>query len=314
MFAACPRGDWRQPVQYRAAAPYPAPCSAYVAPLYLPMAVGHYENFPVASLLLPRRLRPAVRAIYRFARSADDIADEGQASADERRAALHAYSQALSACERGQVEQVPAPLAPIFQPLAQAMTEHHLPWQACHDLLSAFEQDVCTLRYGTQAALLDYCRRSANPVGRLMLGLYRHPGDATALAQADAICTGLQLTNFCQDVAIDWDRGRLYIPLDELAAHGLTDRAVRALPEQRNLPVWQALMAGQTARARRLLQAGAPLPRTLGGRIGWELRLVIQGGLRILERVDAARGNVFDHRPVLGARDWALMFWRTLAP
>lgn len=274
------------------------------------MAVGHYENFPVASLLLPRRLRPAVQAIYRYARSADDIADEGNASDAERLAALHAYAQALHACEKGQEQQLPPALAPIFQPLAQAMREHALPWQACHDLLSAFRQDVSTTRYADAASLLDYCRRSADPVGRLMLGLYRHTGNRQNLSQADAICTGLQLANFCQDVGIDWQRGRLYIPLDELGAYGLS---AEQLPDCRTLPAWQALMAAQTARARSLLQAGRPLPRQLGGRIGWELRLVIQGGLRILERVDAVRGNVFDHRPVLGTRDWALMFWRTLA-
>lgn len=274
------------------------------------MAVGHYENFPVASLLLPRHLRPAVQAIYRYARSADDIADEGTALPAERLAALQDYAQALHACEQGQEQQLPAALAPVFVPLAQAMREHALPWQACHDLLSAFMQDVGTHRYAAAAGLLDYCQRSANPVGRLMLGLYRHTGDSRSLEQADAICTGLQLTNFCQDVAIDWQRGRLYIPLEELSAHGLP---AAHLPDCRALPAWQALMAAQTARARRLLLSGAPLPRRLGGRIGWELRLVIQGGLRILERVDAVRGNVFDHRPVLGARDWMLMFWRTLA-
>lgn len=288
-----------------------ARCRVFSSSLFSLMAVGHYENFPVASLLLPRRLRPAVRALYRYARSADDIADEGEATAEQRLAALQAYAAAVDLCEQGQVQRVDPALAPVFVPLAQVMQDYQLSWQPCRDLLSAFMQDVRVQHYDSEAALLDYCRRSADPVGRLMLGLYGHAADADSLRQADAICTGLQLTNFCQDVAIDWQRQRLYLPLDELAAHGLPPQD---LPACRQQPAWAALMAQQTARARSLLQTGAPLPKRLGGRIGWELRLVIQGGLRILERVDAVQGNVFDSRPVLGARDWARMFWRTLTP
>lgn len=305
------------------------------------MAAGHYENFPVASLLLPRRLRPAVHAIYRFARSADDIADEGDATPAQRLEALATYRAALQACEEHREHALPGPMQEVFVPLAQAMRAHGLPWEPCSRLLSAFEQDVRVQRYHTLIELLDYCSRSADPVGRLMLGLYAHTGTPETLAQADAICTGLQLTNFCQDVAIDWQRGRLYIPLEDMAQHGLpintpappptplhsasppfttpTETTADAtfylqdLAAWRQRPEWASLMATQVNRARTRLLAGKPLAKTLGGRIGWELRLVVQGGLRILERVDAVRGNVFDHRPVLGAQDWVSMFWRTLA-
>jgi phytoene synthase len=177
-----------------------------------------------------------------------------------------------------------------------------------HDLLSAFAQDVTTRRYADYASLVDYCRRSANPIGRLLLSLYRRdePG---LLAMSDAICTGLQLTNFWQDVAIDWDKGRVYPPREDLARFGVDEAQIaRRLADDR----WRALMAFEVARARALLESGAPLAPALGGRIGLELRLVVQGGLRILERIDAAGGDVFRHRPALSARDWTMMGLRAL--
>lgn len=265
------------------------------------MGVGHYENFPVASLLLPAHLRPAVRAIYRFARTADDVADEGDAPPDDRLRELESFGRDLD------VLDVPGTRWPD---LAAAVTEHRLPLSLLRDLLSAFAQDVTTRRYGDYTALLDYCRRSANPIGRLLLALYRHeePG---LLAMSDAICTGLQLTNFWQDVAIDWDKGRVYLPQDDLARFGVDEAQIaRRQVDDR----WRALMAFETARARALLRAGAPLAPALGGRIGLELRLVVQGGLRILERIDATGGDVFRRRPELSARDWTLMGLRALRP
>jgi phytoene synthase len=265
------------------------------------MSVGHYENFPVASLLLPRRLRPAVAAIYWFARTADDFADEGERLPAERLAQLDAYRTELARIAAGGVPQ-----SPRFVELAAVIRRYGLPVQPFGDLLDAFSQDVLKQRYRTFDEVLDYCRRSANPVGRLMLRLYgaAAPGD---VARSDAICTALQLVNFWQDVALDWRKGRIYLPQDEMARFGVSETH---LAEARADDAWQRLMAFQTARARALLESGAPLARALPGRIGWELRMVVQGGLRILERIDRVRGDVFRRRPVLRAPDWPLMLWR----
>jgi squalene synthase HpnC len=265
------------------------------------MGVDHYENFPVASWLMPRRWRAAVRAIYAFARHADDLADEGEAAAAERLAALAGL--------HAELERIGAGLAPAnghWLPLAQAIRRHGLPLQPLHDLLDAFEQDARGWHCADRTALLDYCRRSANPVGRLLLALYRRD-DPRLLAAADDICTGLQLVNMWQDVAIDLARGRVYLPASELARHGLADIDPQTAPQD---PRWRACLAAQTAHARDLLRRGAPLARELGGRVGWELRLVVAGGLRIAERIDAVAGDVFARRPRLGAGDWLLMVWR----
>jgi phytoene synthase len=265
------------------------------------MSVGHYENFPVASWLLPRRLRPAVAAIYWFARTADDFADEGDAPAAERLARLDAYRDDLRRIAGGT-----PPGSPVLARLAPVIAAHALPLQPFHDLLDAFSQDVVKQRYASFGEVLDYCRRSANPVGLLMLHLF---GAAAAenVRRSDEICTGLQLANFWQDVAIDWAKGRLYLPQDELARFGVSETQIAA---GRVDDAWRRLLAFEVGRTRALLQSGAPLARSLPGRIGWELRLIVQGGLRILERIDRAGGDVFRHRPVLRAPDWSLMFWR----
>jgi squalene synthase HpnC len=265
------------------------------------MPVSHYENFPVASLLLPSALRPAVQAIYAFARSADDLADEGDAAPETRLAALDAYDAALSAIEDGQPVS-----GPIFGPLAVAVRQFNLPLQPLRNLLAAFRQDVVTSRYLSFDALLDYCRRSANPVGRLMLHLYGAASEAN-LRDADAICSALQLINFWQDVAVDWRKNRIYIPQEDLAHFGVTPDQIADATKDAG---WRTLMAFETDRTRALMLSGAPLACRLPGRIGWELRLVIQGGLRILERIEAADYDVFRHRPQLGSRDWGVMFWR----
>ncbi len=265
------------------------------------MSVGHYENFPVASWLLPRALRPAVAAIYWFARTADDFADEGNAPPAERLARLDAYRGDLGRIAAGR-----APDSPVLVRLAPVIAAHALPLQPFHDLLDAFSQDVVKQRYASFDEVLDYCRRSANPVGRLMLHLFGAAG-ADNVRRSDAICTGLQLANFWQDVAVDWAKGRLYLPQDELVRFGVGEAQIAA---GRVDDAWRRAMSFQVERTRGLLQAGAPLARALPGRIGWELRLVVQGGLRILERIDRAGGDVFRHRPVLRAPDWSLMFWR----
>jgi squalene synthase HpnC len=267
------------------------------------LAVDHYENFPVASILLPRRLVPAVEAIYAFARSADDLADEGDAAPAERLAALQAYEAALDAIDAGTPQD-----DPMFRRLAAVLAEFNLPLQPLRDLLSAFKQDVVTTRYPDFPRLLDYCRRSADPVGRLMLGLYQ-VDDTASLRESDAICTSLQLINFWQDVAIDIAKGRIYLPLDDLARFGVTQDAIE---QGRMGPNWRALMRFEVERARALMLEGAPLATRLPGRIGWELRMVVQGGLRILEAIERVDYDVFRRRPRLKRLDWLAVGWRAV--
>jgi len=269
------------------------------------LSVGHYENFPVASALLPARSRAAVVAIYRFARAADDIADEGDAPPSVRHAALNRFSRELDAIERGE-----SPRAEPFASLARAIREHALPLPLLRDLLSAFGQDVDVTRYPTFDALADYCRRSANPIGRLLLALYR-TDDVPSGAESDAICTALQLANFWQDVAVDWRKGRVYIPLEDLDRFGVGVAQIAAGTSDER---WERLMRFETARTRALFEAGRPLARRLPWRAGIELRAVIAGGMRILERIDAVAGDVFARRPTLRKRDWALLACRSLLP
>lgn len=267
------------------------------------MAVDHYENFPVASILLPARLRPAVEAIYRFARSADDLADEGDATPEQRLAALGEFECALQGIQRG----IPSE-SPLFIDLAEIISIHSLPIQACQDLLSAFKQDVVTKRYRSFDDVLDYCRRSANPVGTLMLHLH---GAATPanLRDSDRICSALQLINFWQDIAIDWQMGRIYLPLDDLECYGVSEAQIA---EGRVDAAFGSMMRFEIERVRAMMLAGAPLALRLPGRIGWELRLVVQGGLRILEKIEKAGCDVFVRRPALRKTDWLAMFWRAI--
>lgn len=267
------------------------------------MPVDHYENFPVASVLLPRRLREPVEAIYAFARSADDIADEGEATPEARLAGLAAYRQKLDAIEAGAT-----PGEPLFARLARTQREWALPLPLLRDLLDAFAQDVVKKRYADFAELLDYCRRSANPVGRLLLHLYGRASEEN-LQRSDLICSALQLINFWQDVCIDWRKDRVYLPQDSLARFGVTESALAAAT---NDEAFRALLAFEVQRARAMMLEGAPLATALPGRIGWELRLVVQGGLRILERIEAVDYDVFRHRPELGRTDWLLLAWRAL--
>ncbi len=270
-----------------------------------PVNAGHYENFPVASILLPGRLRPAVRAIYAFARTADDFADEGEHAVEWRLARLSEYHAHLDALERGETVD-----HPVFQALAPHIRAHALPYSLFHDLLSAFEQDCTKTRYAHFGEVMDYCRRSANPIGRLLLKLY---GDEDEKHQAwsDGICSALQLINFLQDVAEDDRKGRIYLPQDEMAKFGISERQIS---EGRVDALWQQFMKGQIDRARRMLQAGAPLGRALKGRIGLEMRLIILGGERILHQLHDSRGDIFHHRPRLAWKDAASMLWRALAP
>lgn len=270
------------------------------------MSVDHYENFPVASVLCPPALRPAVAAIYGFARTADDLADEGEAAPEQRLADLADYRRDLDAVAAGQPPSTR--WRGIFAALAAAIQRHALPYALLADLLSAFEQDVVQQRYADRAELLDYCRRSANPVGRLLLHLYGF-GDPVALQRSDAICTALQLANFWQDLGVDTRRGRLYLPLADCERHGVDPQAVLA---GRDSPALRALLAAQVAWTRALMHAGAPLVHTVPGRAGWELRGVVQGGLRILEKIESGGFDSLARRPTLGALDLPLLAWRAL--
>lgn len=254
------------------------------------------ENFPVASWVLPRHLRAPVLAIYRFARSADDIADEGQSSAAERLSALNHYRRQLDRIAQGDV-----PHEPLWQDLARAIEQHQLPLTAFHDLLTAFTQDVLQTHYQTQAELLDYCRHSANPVGRLMLCLFDADSEQHR-RWSDAICSALQLINHWQDVAIDLAKSpaRLYLPQEELNRYGVTESQVKARQIDAN---WQALMQAQLAQARALMLHGAPLAQALPGRLGLELGMIIAGGLRIADKITAVNYDVFRLRPRLTTLD-----------
>ncbi|MBI4192830.1 MAG: squalene/phytoene synthase family protein [Betaproteobacteria bacterium] len=360
------------------------------------MPVSHYENFPVASALLPARLRKPVDLIYRFARAADDFADEGDLPGHERLALLASFGDELRMVERGApasseqgsrlrdanvsesgaapssagvasvsgvtspkgarrraeegplrgsdpegahradvdarmagstvafpqagplLHVTPAPVPPsdrapsrhpLFQELAPIIKEYRLPFELFHDLLSAFAQDVTKTRYADYAEVLDYCRRSANPVGRLLLALY---GAATPqnLRWSDHICSSLQIINFLQDIAIDDAKGRVYMPQDELARFRVSEAQIAARDAS---GAWRDFMTFQVNRTRRMLWDGAPLGRSLTGRVGLEMRMIIAGGDRILTKILNANADVFRHRPVLRAYDWPLMFARTFS-
>lgn len=282
------------------------------------MAVDHYENFPVASVLLPAPLREPVAAIYRFARSADDFADEGELLPDQRRALLAEYQAELDAIERNEPT-----LHPVFLRLRPVIAQYHLPLQLFRDLLDAFTQDVGKDRYRDFPELMDYCRRSADPVGRLLLHLF---GQATPenLSRSDAVCSALQLINHWQDVAIDATKGangRIYLPQDDMARFDINDETIlrravgkpaSAVPGDTASHNFKKLMHFQVDRARELMLSGSPLGWDLPGRIGLEIRAIVAGGLRVLDKIEAIDYDVFTHRPELEARDWPFILWRSL--
>lgn len=282
--------------------------------------VGHYENFPVASWLCPATLRPAVTAIYHFARTADDIADEGQAEPATRLADL----AAIGACLDQALAGTPPQRWPgLWAPLVEAVQRHTLDPALLHDLLSAFAQDVRHTAsghiYADLPELLDYCRRSANPIGRLLLQLYQVTGD-DALRQSDAVCSALQLINFWQDIGRDLPQGRCYLPQDLLSQHGLTVDDFHHRPEHSNHTEREArldaprraLVQALCTHARALMLEGAPLVHRLPGRGGWELRAVVQGGLRVLDHIAAIDHRSWATRVTVGRRDLPLVVWRCL--
>ncbi len=275
-----------------------------------PADVTHYENFPVASFLCPPQLRPAIAAIYHFARTADDLADEGDANTPQRLAELRRYRADLHAVVAGQPHSNTWPQ--VFEPLAGVIQRFKLPVNLLNDLLDAFEQDIRYTaeqrRYATDDELLDYCTRSANPVGRLLLHLYGIT-DAASLTQSDQICSALQLINFWQDVSVDVARGRWYPSQQTMAQFGVKEADLQASSHAENA---RLLIASYASNARSRMLNGSQLACRIPGRAGWELRLVVQGGLRILDKIEALHFATWQVRPKLGAWDIPVMVWRAL--
>jgi squalene synthase HpnC len=293
------------------------------------VTINHYENFPVASLALPKNLRRPILAIYAFARSADDIADEGNENSVERLRKLNQFEAELDCIETGMATD-----NELFMELADAIREHQLPLVHFRELLSAFRQDVVKTRYTDFGEVMDYCRRSANPVGRLLMNLFKdsHPRH---LAYSDALCSSLQLINFLQDVSIDYSKGRIYLPQDELARAGLSDALLGRLSGQTRpaedtapmtmqklggIPVvssvtsleerWRHFMLVQIRRVQKMLQASAPLGLVLKGRAGFETRMIITGGDRILRKLYNDPLAPLSRRVKLNFLDWLIMLTR----
>ncbi|GMR18001.1 MAG: squalene synthase HpnC [Gammaproteobacteria bacterium] len=261
----------------------------------LQLANSHYENFPVASVLLPRHLRKPIAAIYAFARQADDFADEGHADNQTRLSALNHYNEMLERLLTGtQPDDV------VFIALQDTIERYQLPASLFRDLLSAFSQDVVKKSYNDFSEVLDYCRRSANPVGRLLLHLAKQ-ATPEHCAQSDAICTALQLINFLQDTTVDYKVGRIYLPQDELQEFGVSegDIATRLYSE-----AWQKLITFQISRIRSMMLSGAPLATSLPGRLGWEIRATVLGGLQVLNKLEHCNQHSFLSRERLVTSDW----------
>lgn len=271
------------------------------------LAHEHYENFPVASIALPRHLRGPIALIYTFARQADDFADEGNHKPEKRLAMLQGYRNQLDLiAEKKHIR------SPFFKELAGTIEKHQLPLQPFYDLLDAFSQDVVKTRYASFIEVLDYCRRSANPIGALLLHLF-DKATPENLIYSNKVCTALQLINFYQDVAIDFEkplnRSRVYLCQDEMEQFGVTEAQIAAQYINRH---WEEFMLFNIERAEQLLQEGKPLEHILPGRIGLEMRMIIGGGERILYKLKNARGDVFKHRPTLKAWDWPVILLKAL--
>jgi phytoene synthase len=272
------------------------------------LAREHYENFPVASYLLPRGMRPHIAAIYAFARVADDFADEPGMPDAERLRRLEDWGARLERADAGRQPAEADEAGQVFLALSHTIAECRLPVSLFHDLLSAFRQDVLQKRYATWADLLDYCRRSANPVGRLVL---RVAGRTSPLldAQSDAVCTALQLTNFWQDLERDWCIGRLYVPESDWAAGGARPQDLTA---GRMTGEWRSVLKEMVRRTRALFEEGRPVCDAVEGRLRWELRLTWLGGSRILDRLERSDYDVLKERPRLGPSDVPGILWRAM--
>jgi len=286
--------------------------SAAVAQQSLDLASRHYENFPVASCFLPEYLREPIALIYSFARQADDFADEGDLTIEQRLNLLNGFRDELDLLQ-AYIE----PKSAFFVALGQMIRARKLPFSPFYDLLDAFSQDVTKTRYADYEDVLDYCTRSANPIGCLLLHLYQQATPEN-IAYSNHICSALQLINFLQDIAIDFKKNegkqRIYLCQDELQAFGISEQTIRAYVNATQ-PVddyWQQFMHFNLRRTHALLSAGKPLGKILKGRIGFEMRMIIAGGERIIHKISAVNGDVFNHRPKLNYLDWAIVFSKAL--
>jgi squalene synthase HpnC len=270
------------------------------------VARTHYENFPVASFLLPKAWRPHIAAVYAFARSADDFADEDQRPPEERYRLLEDWRELL--WQAADPKSAHPPYSPLFRALGHTIRVCNLPVSLLEDLLSAFRQDVATTRYATWQELLDYCRRSANPIGRLVLRIAGYAGDDVELP-SDAVCTALQLTNFWQDLAIDWARGRLYLPYETYSRVGAREQD---LEDGRLTPEWRLALEQATARTSDLFTEGRPVCDRVEGRLRYELRLTWLGGILVLERLAGVGFDVFTSRPTIRRGDVLGLAWRAV--
>jgi hydroxysqualene synthase len=270
------------------------------------IAGQHYENFPVASILLPRTWRPHVAAIYAFARAADDFADEEQRTPEERYRLLEDWRELL--WQAADAKSLHPPYSPLFRALGHTIRTCNLPVSLLEDLLSAFRQDVATTRYATWQELLDYCRRSANPIGRLVLRIAGYVGDEFDLP-ADAVCTALQLTNFWQDFAVDWRRGRLYLPHETWAPAGAREQDLDA---GQITPEWRTALQQAAARTTDLFSEGRAICDRVSGRLRYELRVTWLGGMLVLERVAATGFDAFTVRPTIRRSDVPRLAWDAL--
>ena len=274
-------------------------------------ASSHYENFPVASVFLPRYLREPIGLIYSFARQADDFADEDDLTIEQRLDFLNGFRQELDL-----LQAYIKPQTAFFVTLGQMIKAQKLPYELFYDLLDAFSQDVVKTRYANYAEVLDYCRRSANPIGRLLLHLY-HEASAENLQLADYICSALQIINFLQDIAIDFKKNegkqRIYMCQDELAEFGISESNIaRFVAGEAINKQWRHFMQFNLQRVSNQLRAGKPLGRILKGRIGFEMRMVIAGGERIIIKLNHVDGDIFNRRPTLNAWDWVTILFKAL--
>ena len=271
------------------------------------LASRHYENFPVASVFLPRHLRGPIALIYSFARQADDFADEGDLSIEERLGLLDDFREQLDL-----LQAYINPKREFFLVLGKMIRSKKLPLSPFYDLLNAFSQDVVKTRYANYDEVLAYCAQSANPIGRLLLHLYGQASPEN-IKLSDHLCSALQLINFLQDIADDFkknaDKQRIYLCQDEMAKFGVTEQMIADQVVNAN---WQQLMRFNLDRTSRLLQAGKPLGRILKGRIGFEMRMIIAGGERIICKLNQVNGDIYHHRPTLQPLDWLRIFFKAL--
>jgi phytoene synthase len=262
------------------------------------LASRHYENFPTASYLVPRDKRDALAAVYAFARYADDVADEP--GVENRLEKLADWRAKLDASYAGKIDH------PVFLALHDSAERFQLSRENFENLLRAFESDVVVNRHPNFNSLLAYCTCSANPVGRLVLELFGYH-DAHLFELSDNICTALQLTNFWQDIAVDFSRDRIYLPQEDMARFGYSLDNLRAGVVNNQ---WRQFLAFEIARTRELFEQGRSLPEEVHRKLRTQLRLTWLGGTEILAQIEAVQYDIFQRRPSLGKWDFLRLYWR----